>query len=152
MANDTTRRSFTYDAALLLKDAGLVAASAAATVGGSAAAAVMDFGTSYVNGTVVIDLTAVEIDTGNEKYEIIVQGSNSSTFASGIENLASLDLGAASSGRYNAAQDTTTGRYELLFQNVQNDTQYRYVRLYTFVSGTIATGINYKAFVGILPF
>jgi hypothetical protein len=41
--------------------------------------------------------------------------------------------------------DTVAGRRELAFCNEVNGTVYRYIRLYTFVAGTIATGINYSA-------
>ena len=41
----------------------------------------------------------------------------------------------------------TTGRYILPVRNEINGTWYRYARLYTDVTGTIATGINYTAYV-----
>jgi hypothetical protein len=44
---------------------------------------------------------------------------------------------------------STTGKYELPFLNVQNGVQYPYLRMYTKISGTIATGINYTAFAGL---
>jgi len=37
------------------------------------------------------------------------------------------------------------GRYTLPFSNEDNGTFYRYVRVYTVVGGTIASGINYTA-------
>jgi hypothetical protein len=143
------QRSYTFDATMQLKDAGLIGASAAAQVGGSNQ--ILDVGASPFMGVAVIDVSAIEIDTGNEDYQIIIQGSNSASFASGIENLAALDLGANSSGRKGGAQDSIAGRYELPFLNVQRDTVFRYIRAYTLVAGTIATGINYKAFVGEVP-
>lgn len=149
MADTQNRRSYTFDATLQLKDAGLVAASAAAQV--SSAACILNVGSAPYMGVAVIDVSAIEIDTGNEDYQIIIQGSASSTFASGIENLAALDLGATSSGRKGGGQDSVTGRYELPFINVQRDTVYPYIRAYTVVAGTIATGINWKGFVGEVP-
>jgi hypothetical protein len=38
-----------------------------------------------------------------------------------------------------------------MFTNEQADVTYRYIRLYTKVAGTIATGINYTAFATELP-
>lgn len=131
-----------YDTLLQFKDAGLVAASAAATV--SAAAKVLDLGLGRVDGNVVIDVTAIEVATGDEVYDIFVQYSNSSTFASGIVSGSALSIGAAVTNIRSAV--STTGRYELPFTNVVNNTQYRYARLFTRVAGTIATGINYTAF------
>lgn len=153
MATATQNRSYTFDASQLMKDAGLVAASAAATV--AAAAKVLDTqggvttntGPALYKGVLVIDVTAIEIDTSNEIFDIIVQGSDSSTFASGVENLAQLNL-AAAAVRDGGGQVSTVGRYELFFTNEQNGTNYRYLRVYTKVAGTIATGINYSAFIG----
>lgn len=142
------RRSYTFDAALQLKDAGLVAASAAAQVASSAQ--VLDVGAAPFFGVAVIDVSAVEVDSSNEEYDIIIEGSNSSTFASGNCALACMPLGHATAlGAGLAAQGV--GRFELPFINVQNDTVYRYIRAYTRVVGTIATGINWKGFVGRVP-
>lgn len=142
-------RTYNIDIQTLLKDAGLVAASAAATVGG--AAQILDMGAARFEAVVVIDVSAVEIGTTDEIYTIIAQGSNSASFASGIQNLASIDLGANATGRPGGAIDSLVGRYELMVTNEQADVTYRYIRLYTKVGGTIATGINYTAFLGLLP-
>jgi ABC-type enterochelin transport system permease subunit len=143
------QRSYSFDATLQLKDAGLVAASAAAQV--ASAAAVLDVGASPFLGVVVIDVTAIEVDSSDEVYELFLEGSNSSTFAgTAAQVLGSIKLGHATP-LASGLQTSTVGRYELLFVNVQADTVYRYLRMYTKVAGTIATGINYKAFVGRLP-
>jgi hypothetical protein len=146
MSTATQLRSYTYDSTQLLKDAGLVATSAAAQVGGSAKR--LEVGQGFYKGVLVIDVTAIEIASDNELYTITVQGSDSATFASGIENLASLSLG-ATEVRPGAAIDSTTGRYELPFTNEQNGQSYAYIRVFTTVAGTIATGINYTALVGL---
>lgn len=142
-------RSYSYDINMLLKDAGLVAASAAAQV--SAAAKIIDLcGADPFMGVVVIDATAVEVDTGDERYDLILEGSNSSSFASGNCALACMPLGHATAlGAGLTAQGT--GRFEMPFINVQNGTVYRYLRMYTKVTGTIATGINYTAWIGETP-
>lgn len=133
----------TFDAALQLKSAGLVAASAAAQVGGSDK--ILDLGGGRVDGRAIIDVSAIEVATGDEIYTVHIQGSNSATFASGIVGLAAMELGAATP----LVGDTATGagRFELPFCTQQNGTTYRYVRAYTVVAGTIATGINYSAYV-----
>ena len=138
------RRVFNFDAELELKDAGLVAASAAAQA--DDAAKIIDLGVGRFEGIVVFDLTAVEIASNNELYTALVQGSSSATFASDVQNLAQLDFG-ATEVRLGGAIDSLAGRYELAFTNEQKDLQYRYLRLWTVVAGTIATGINYTAFV-----
>ena len=74
-------RTKTFDADLELKDAGLVASSAAAQV--DSAAQVVDLGAGLVEGDIVIDITACEVASGNEVYNIGAQISSSSSFASG---------------------------------------------------------------------
>lgn len=138
------QKDFTFDADLQLKDAGLVAADAAATVGG--AAAILDLGASRFDGRVIVDVSAIEIASNDERYAIKCQFSSSSSFASGIISGTLLWLGALEID-IGADTDYTTGRYELPFTNQINGTTYRYMRLYTDVAGTIATGINYTAFV-----
>jgi hypothetical protein len=151
MAALQNRRSYSYDNSLLLKDAGLVASSAAAQV--SSAAAVVDLGAQPCQGVVVIDATAIEIGSNDECFTIVLQGSNSSTFAgTAAKTLAAMQLGSAGGKAMGESADPVGGgRYELPFINVQNDVVYEYVRLYTLVAGTIATGINYTGFIALDP-
>ncbi len=136
------RVDFTSDYLLRLKDAGLIAADAAAQVGGSSK--ILDLGAARVDGRVIIDVTAIEVDSSNELYNIKTQFSNSATFASGVIGGAMLALG-DSSVLIGESADSAVGRYELPFTNEINGTTYRYMRIYTDVAGTIATGINYIA-------
>jgi hypothetical protein len=73
------RRNFTIDTLLQLKDAGLVAASARAQVAG--ADQILDLGAGFVEGNIVIDVSAIEIDGGDEIYDLIVQLSSDSDFS-----------------------------------------------------------------------
>lgn len=139
------RTSKTFDANLELKDSGNVYASAAATVDG--AAKIIDLGAGYVEGDVVIDVTAIEIASNDELYQIGVQVSSSATFASAIEEVATLELGALEVTHGDI--DSAIGRYILPFRNEMQGTVYRYMRLYTTVSGSIANsagGITYSAY------
>lgn len=138
--------SYVYDSLGQLKDAGLIAASAAATV--SSVAKILDLGaSSYIEGVVVIDVTAIEVATGNERYEIEWQLSSVSDFSTAalVFNAATLNLGDSSVNGSGA--DSGIGRYTLFVSNEFAGTVYRYARLYTRVAGTIATGINYSAFL-----
>lgn len=135
-------RDFTYDNALLLKDAGLVAADAAATV--ASAAKILDLGLGRVDSRVIVDVTAVEVADNNERFIVVAQFSNSASFASGIVNGTCLQLGALEVTLQSA--DTPVGRYELPFTNEINGTLYRYMRLYIDVAGTVGTGVNFTAF------
>lgn len=133
----------TYDESLLLKDAGLVAASAAATV--ATVAKQVDLGASRFDGRVIVDVSAIEVASGDEKYEVEVQVSNTSGFGGGIFIAGVAKLGDSSVS--NESADTAVGRREVAFANEINGVTYRYLRLYTRISGTIATGINYTAHV-----
>jgi len=135
-----------FDANLEFKDAGLVAASAAATVDGSAK--VVDVGTGLFKGCMIIDVSALEIADNDEIYDIVVQGSTVAAFATAtaITELAAINLSAAEVKRTDCNKDDSTGRYKVYFDNENGGTYYRYLRVYTVVGGTIATGINYSAY------
>lgn len=140
-----TRPQGTFDADLEFKDAGLVAASAAATV--DSAAQVIDLGTGVFKGMMIIDVSALEIASNTEIYDIVIQGSPDSTFiAATMAELASINLSAKEVKRTDCDKDDAIGRYKLYFDNEQNGTYYRYARVYTVVAGDIATGINYTAY------
>lgn len=133
----------TFDYGMLLKDAGLIAADAAAQVGG--VDRIIDFGGAdvRVDGAVIIDVTVIDVANTDEITAIIAQVSASPTFASGVKNVASLELNAAAVQR-GTADGGVVGHYELPFTNEYNGTAYRYFRLWTQVDGT-NTGINYIA-------
>jgi hypothetical protein len=139
-----SRPTASFDADLEFKDAGLVAASAAATV--DSAAKVVDLGTGFFQGKMWIDVTAIEVDTGNESYKIAVELSDASGFSAGSEfERCAIVLG--DSSIHGGDADTAVGRYSLDFDNrMANGNLYRYARVYTTVAGTVATGINFTAF------
>jgi hypothetical protein len=135
-----------------MKAAGLIAASAAVATVVDLGTASQKEGQARFEGRLIIDATAVEVATGDELYDIVLQGTNTAAFTddTDIVDLCSLTLGDATQMRSSMNQDGGIGRYELLFTNVYAGTAYRYIRLYTVVAGTIATGINYKAYIGAL--
>jgi hypothetical protein len=136
-----------YDENLILKDAGLVAADAAGTVDSEAKVIDLGSATALVEGKMIVDVTAIEIASNDEVYKISLQGSDNSDFSTGDEvDLAILELGALEV--IGGDQDSTIGRYIVPFRNEKNGTTYRYVRIYTDVAGTIATGINFSAYLG----
>jgi len=130
-------KDFTYDHQLLMKAAGLVAATTAHTI--------LDLGPARMDGRVILDASAIEVDSGNELYTIELQVSNSATFASGIFVAGRIAFGHSSTTFESA--NTAIGRRELAFTNEINGVVYRYARLNTRVAGTIATGINYVGFI-----
>lgn len=140
---------FTPDINGKLSDAGLVTSSAAWQV--SSAAKVFDTGAAaFFPFSVLIKVLAIEIASNNELYRLIIQGSSSATFASTIVNLVELDVGANEVIVGGADVDSTTGDYILYGHNNYDGTNYRYLRGYSVISGTIATGISLEAWLGAL--
>lgn len=138
-------RAFTYDHSLLLKDAGAIAADAAAQVGGQNR--ILNLGAGRYDGVVIVDVTAIDVANADELYLLKYQVSTSPTFASGIVTVASLVLGAlAVTG--NSAH-SGVGRYELPVHSEILGTIYPYARMFTDVGGTTPS-INYTAFLGWL--
>ncbi len=148
------RKDRSFDAATELKDAGAITADAAAQVGGSDQILDLEEGGglfdtpsgsdgSRFDGSVIIDVTALDIVSNDEIYKIIAQVSSSPTFASDIKNVAILELAdtAVASG---GADDGEVGHYELGFTNEQNGVARRYARLFTDVTGTTPS-IDYVA-------
>lgn len=136
----------TYDASLLLKAAGLVGATANGTV-------IIDTGgLGCLDVDLVIDVTAIETDSSDESYEIQLQGSPDANFgtAANIVYLGGISMGHHSSTRLTACgqgTDDVAGRYMVPIRNEKNGTTYRYLRTRTVVAGTVATGINYTAWL-----
>lgn len=128
---------FTYDDSLSLKDAALIATSTTESV-------VVDLGEGLFDGFLVVDVSAIEVADGSEIYDICLEGSTVAALASGSVCLSRIRMGNAPAP---ADADTGTGRFAIPVTNEQNGVLYRYVRLYTGVAGTIATGINYSAFL-----
>ena len=128
----------------VLKDAGLVASSAAGQV--SSSDVIVDAGAGLVEGKMIVDVTAIEIADNNEEYDIQLQGSSKSDFADTIEVLASMKLGA-----YEVLagdQDSLIGRYRVPFTSEKNGTNWRYLREYCVCAGTVSTGINFSSYLG----
>lgn len=128
---------FTYDDDLEMKAAALVASS----IDGS----ILDLGEGLVDGFLVIDMSACEIATGDEIYTISLEGSTVAAMTS-----LSICLAKKVFGNLVVPMDaalSAAGRYVIPFRNEENGTLYRYVRLSTLIAGTIATGINFAAFL-----
>lgn len=135
MANQYSR--FIFDSALELKAAGALTTSTDGTI--------LDIGAGLVDGYIVVDLSACEIATGDEIYTISLEGSNVDAMTSGSVCLAKKVFGNLVVPMDAAL--STAGRYVIPFRNEEAGTAYRYVRLSTLIAGTIATGINFSAFI-----
>lgn len=150
-------RTFTYDSATLLDDgATAITASAASQVasanqilflgGGppSSTGGPQDYG--LFEAYIVIDVTDIDLGTLG-LYQIQFQLSDSSTFGSGIVTKTSFVLGNTTALPSGGAS-STIGRYVGMVDNAGLEgTLYGYCRCYTTVSGTISSGLSFKAFL-----
>lgn len=138
---------YMFDGLLLMKDAGLVAASAAAKV--ASADKIVDLGAGRVEGSLIVQTTAVEVADGDELFSIKLQVSDVADFSTGspkIKNVATVLVG-DSSKTGEDADSPGSARYEAHFTNEVNGVVYRYARVYTLVAGTVTVGVNYTAFL-----
>lgn len=129
---------YTYDNAMLIKAAGLVAATANGSI-------ILDLGDGLLDADLVIDMSACEIATGDEIYTVSVEGSNVAAMDSGSVCLAKKVFGNLVVPMDAAL--SASGRYVVPFRNEEGGSLFRYIRLQIVVAGTIATGINFTAFV-----
>src|SRR3990167_2966914 len=128
---------FAYDDALEMKAAVLLAASADGDI--------LDLGAGLVDGFLVIDMSACEVATGNEIYTVSLEGSTVAAMTS-----VSVCLAKKVFGNLVVPMDaalSSAGRYVIPFRNEEGGSTFRYVRLSTLIAGTIATGINFSAFI-----
>lgn len=98
----------------------------------------------------VIDVTAIDIASGDEVYRLKILGCNSSAFSSNVVSLAEITLGDGSTLVPNTQKDSVVGRYELPFVTEQANTKFQYVKMYVDVNGS-STSISFSAFVAVLP-
>ena len=140
----TNNHNFTFDSELELKDAGLIAASAACQVG--AVDRILDLGLGYFEGRLVFDWTALEVDTGNEKHKAGCPPGNRTPVATATGGPTVRTLGDASVNG-SSADTASSGRIVQPVCNEFAGTLYSYGRLYLRIAGTIATGINCSAFL-----
>lgn len=131
-------RKIIWDAECEMKDSYAVTASAAANVNGSAK--IFDTGGGYTRGKLKLNVTDC-YSTG--EYIVSLQGSNSASFATPIVELANIQFASAATTRGTRA--VNTGYYELNWSNDFAGTVYRYLRIYTTVSGGANNTITYTA-------
>jgi hypothetical protein len=125
----------TFDYNLLLDDGGSITSSEAGEIGG--VAKIIDLGAGKVEGDIIVDVTALDVDSGNELVTLGVQISSSATFASDYYQVASLQIGDAAA--LVGDVDMTTGRYVIPFNNMIGDgVTKRYLRMYWTIAGTVA--------------
>lgn len=85
----------------------------------------------------IVDISAIKISANDELYDFLLQGAPADTFASGVENLAHLGVG-ATEVRLGGAKDSTIGKYIVPVSSYLLS-QYRHVRLNVLTAGTSET-------------
>jgi hypothetical protein len=146
-------QDYTLDGATQLKDAGLVAADAAAQVGGAAAYFDVGAANAFCCFDIIIDWTACEVASGDELYDIRIQGAEATAFSTAF-TLCSRKFG-DSSVNFQPVDTSPSGRVVISGNNVaitsatdgNSIIACRYIRVYTDVTGTIATGMNFTAYL-----
>lgn len=107
--------------------------NAALTV--ASAAVAIDVGASQIFFDAVFSIGAVDATTGDEFSMLCVQGSNSSTFASGNVCLAAMPFG-DSTKTGESSDNLGDERVVLSGTNIREGTVYRYLRGYVVGTGT----------------
>lgn len=102
------------------------------TIDGSAQ--ILDLGSGQINAQIVADVTAIDVSSTDENYDLLFQLSNTSDFSSGIVSVPAVSLGAVVANERTVA--STVGRYIALVTNNVRGTLYRYARLRAKLSGT----------------
>lgn len=148
MAHQSNQHSL--DLTTRLKDAGVVTADAAGTVGGVAARIDLGSATAYSEFHVLIDWTSLDLPNNDELYDLRVEGSTTSDFAQ-PHVLAQRLVGALSS-KGGLIDSPPVGRIILAGDNTffadSNDGcsvgVARFLRVFCAIEGT-APSINYSA-------
>lgn len=98
----------------------------------------------------VFDVTALDITSGNETYNLDIVVSNSPSFASGNAIAASVQFGKGASLRVANSGDSVIGRYEVGFTNQVAGTIYEFAAVFLTVAGTTPS-VNILGFIATLP-
>ena len=142
-------QQYMLDDNLLLSAATLVAADAAGSV------AYIDLGAAnaFAEFDVVVKWTACEVASGDEKYEFLVQGCEATNFTTEYV-LGRAILGDATV-TFQPVDTPPAGQIAIHCDNTAHTSATdgasivacRYVRIYLDVTGSIASGINYSAYL-----
>ena len=131
----------TYDNALLIRAAG------AAITATETGATIIDVGTGLLDADLVVDVTAMDVTTGDEGYSLLLEGSPDAAFgtSANITVVAQLTIGGATAAAPVGTADTI-GRFLIPFRNERNGTTFRYLRLKTVIAGTTPS-LTFSAFI-----
>lgn len=118
------------------------AITASGAIQENSADVILAIGPGAKDGIWAINVTALDIASGDEKYDLILQGTNDASFgtAANVVELARKTFGKGSAFSPNtAAKDRGVGRYNIPFSNEEAGTTYKNVRMVAVVAGTTPT-------------
>lgn len=119
--------SRTFDLATLLRAAGAITATATEAI-------ILDIGAGLMDVDWINDVLAVKTSVGDEKYTVILEGSNVAAMTSGIVEIGRCDFGNVTTP---ITTVTGTGRFLTPIRNEVNGVLYRYLRVQTTIIGTL---------------
>ncbi|MEO6381974.1 MAG: hypothetical protein ABIO35_08250 [Nitrobacter sp.] len=139
-------RAYDFDANLILSDQ-VAAYTADGFLQVSGANAVINIGGNQSTSptqqartefAVVVEISAIDVASTNETYQLKIIGNNTGNFADGTGVvLGMLEFGDGPTRiPVNALVDTTIGEYEMFFTNEQGGTKYQYAAAFLDVGGT----------------
>jgi hypothetical protein len=142
----TIRQTKTYDDLLCLHEWGTALTASDYGSDEDDTAIVLDLGSGLFEGDVIVDVSALDVDTGNEKVDLFMQLSDVAACASAQYDMPLLQLGDAT--QLGGDTDITTGRYVRPFNNmIANGACKRYCRLHIVIAGTVS-GFSCLAYIG----
>lgn len=116
MSGTAPRKHYNVDRNLMFAED--LTLTATANIQFAAADVIYQLGPGRMDTVLVINITAIDISSGDENYNLYLQGSDSATLASNVHVLAHLQVGHSSILLGGATVSSVIGRYELPFQNV----------------------------------
>lgn len=150
-------RTYSYDANLQFSDGGAYTATGFLQSGG--VNGILDFGGNQgltpkqqarVDACAVIDVTAIDISSGNETYKLMVIVSNDPALATGNVCAGMIELGKGASLDGLSMADSVIGRYEVMWSNNVAGSIYEFVGVYLVAAGTTPS-ITIEGFHAALP-
>jgi len=104
-----------------------------------------------IDAYLVVDVTAIDVSSGNETYDLLLLVSNDPGFGAGtVEQAVGISLGKGASRRGINMKDSVTGRIELGFTNQIEGNIYQFGKLYAVLGGTTPS-LSIAAFVAVTP-
>ncbi|MCK1445422.1 hypothetical protein IVB43_23845 [Bradyrhizobium sp. 48] len=105
-----------------------------------------------IDAVLIVDVTAIDIASGNETYQLDLMVSNDPAFAAGnVVCAGGVQMGKGTSLRGAVAQkDSVTGRYELMFSNNIAGAIYQYAKAYLTAGGTTPS-VSITSYISVLP-